>query len=220
MRALATVFTPNKGFMNRRSIMIASALFLSVGATRIVAQEIPHPSFGLLGGVDFAKITGENDDDVKSRTGFVGGLSLKGHVAGHFYLEVDGLYSQEGAKEGDGDNDLTLKLDYIRVPVQLGFRFPTHSSVHPFVSVGPSFGFKVACKATAGDEHADCDDAGFDVKKFDFAGVASAGVGFKVGGQELSLQARYTKGFTNIANGDDSGDAKNQNFAVLAGFAF
>jgi hypothetical protein len=209
--------------MNRRSIMIASALFLSVGATRVVAQEIvPHPSFGLLAGVDFSKITGDNDTGVKSRTGFVGGLSMKFHVPHHFFVETDALYSQEGAKIDEGQDDLTLKLDYIRVPVQLGYHFSTHSPVHPFVSVGPSFGFKVGCKVSEGSDHANCDDAGFGVKSFDFAGVASAGVGFRVGRQELSIQGRFTKGFTNVAkNSDDNtGSEKNQNFAVLAGFAF
>ncbi len=202
--------------------MIATALIASVGATPLGAQDmVPHPSFGLLGGVDFAKIKGANDQNSKSRTGIVGGLSLTFHLPSHFFVEGDALYSQEGASETQqGANDLILKLDYLRVPVQLGYRFPTHSPVHPFVSVGPSFGLKLNCKETVGSQSASCSAESVDVKKVDFAGVASAGVGFRVGAQELSLQGRYTHGFTNINANSNSGGAKNENWAVLAGISF
>ena len=222
-RALATVFTPNKGYMNHRSLVIASALFLTVGASTVFAQDVvPHPSFGLLAGVNFATLHGSDVDNsssnVSSRTGFVGGISMRLHLASNVGVEFDGLYSQEGAKLSTDGNEATLKLDYIRVPVLLRLGIPTHSSVHPFVVVGPSFGFKVGCKETAGSESANCDSGGgLNVKSFDFAGAVGAGVGFRVGKEELSLQARYTMGFQDIA---DNVNAKNKNFAVLAGFAF
>jgi hypothetical protein len=217
---LATVFTPNKGHMNRRSIVIASALFLSVGATRVLAQDvIPKPSFGLLAGANFAKLSGSDISNASNRTGFVGGVSVNFHLASHFHIEIDGLYSQEGAKfTADGADDETFKLDYIRVPVLLRYNFPTHTSVRPFLTAGPSFGFKVGCKETQGGNSQDCSDVeGPDVKSFDFAATAGAGVAFRLGKEEVSVTGRYMKGFSKIIS--DS-DVKNENFSLMAGFAF
>ncbi|MEO8879750.1 MAG: porin family protein [Gemmatimonadaceae bacterium] len=205
--------------MNRRTILIASALFLTVGTSTAFAQDMDaHPSFGLLAGVNFASLRGSDAANAKTRTGFVGGLSMNLHVARHVGIEVDGLYSQEGAKFNAQGGDETLKLDYIRVPVLLRLGIPTQSSVHPFVVVGPSLGFKVGCKETLGSDSANCDSVeGLSVKSFDFAGAVGGGVGFRVGKEELSVQARYTMGFSKII---DNSDAKNKNFSVMAGFAF
>jgi hypothetical protein len=205
--------------MNRRSIMFASALLFTAGVSTASAQAalVPRTTFGVLAGANFAKLTGDNTDGVKTRTGFVGGVTADFHLGHHLGLEIDGLYSQEGTKIDIGSDDETLKLDYIRVPVMLRYSFPTHTSVRPFVNLGPSLGFKISCKASAGDESANCDDTGIDAKSFDVGGTVGAGVGFKVGTQELSLQARYMHGFSKIA---DEANVKNQNFSVMAGFSF
>ena len=205
--------------MNRRSIIVASALLLTVGVSAASAQSVPRTSWGIVAGANFAKLTGDDADqiNVKTRTAFVGGITADFHLASHVGIEIDGLYSQEGAKIDLGESDGTLKLDYIRVPVLLRYSFPTHTSVRPFVNIGPSLGFKVGCKETAGDESASCDDISTDVKSFDFAGTVGAGIGFKVGKEELSVQARYMQGFSKVI--EDS-DAKNQNFSIMAGFSF
>jgi hypothetical protein len=198
--------------------MFASALVLIAGVSTASAQSVPRTSWGIVAGANFAKLTGDDIDNVKTRTGFVGGITADFHLARHVGLEIDGLYSQEGTKIDIGDSDGTLKLDYIRVPVLLRFNFPTHTTVHPFVNVGPSLGFKISCKETAGGDSANCDDiSSTDVKSFDFAGTVGAGIGFAVGKQELSVQARFTKGFSKII---EDTDAKNQNFSVMAGFKF
>lgn len=209
--------------MNRRSLIVASALLFTAGASTVFAQDVvPHPSFGLLAGVDFATLHGSDLDNsganVSSRTGFVGGVSMRLHLARHVGVEFDGLYSQEGAKLSSDGGVATVKLDYIRVPVLLRFTIPTQTSVHPFLAAGPSFGFKIGCKASSGGVSVDCSNSnGLDVKSFDFAGAVAGGVGFRVGTEELSVQARYTYGFSDVSN---SSNIKNKNFAVLAGFAF
>jgi opacity protein-like surface antigen len=204
--------------VNRRTILFASALLLTAGVSTASAQTalVPRVTIGVLAGANFAKLTGDDASGFDSRTGFVGGLSADFHLGHHLGLEVDGLYSQEGASASDPDG--TLKLDYIRVPVLLRYSFPTHTSVRPFVTVGPSLGFKASCKLSSGGDSVNCSDVeGMDVKSFDFAGTVGAGLGFKVGKQELSVQGRFNKGFTKVIDGSD---AKNQNFALMAGFTF
>ena len=203
--------------MNRRSIMIASALLLTAGVSTASAQSVgPHAQWGVLAGANFAKLS--DASGIKSRTGVVVGLSADFNLANNFGLEIDGLYSQQGAKDSGEGDDLTLHLDYAAIPVLLKYRFPTHTSVSPFVVLGPQVGFRVKCEATAGSESASCKDfAGENAKSVDFSGTAGAGVGFKVGKEELSLQARYNMGFTKVFTDSDS---KNKVFSVMAGFAF
>lgn len=198
--------------------MFASALLFTAGVSTASAQSVPRISWGIVAGANFAKLTGGDANGAKTRTGFVGGVTADFHLASQLGLEIDGLYSQEGTKIDIGSSDGTLKLDYIRVPVLLRYSFPTHTSVRPFVNIGPSLGFKISCKETAGSDSADCNDiSSEDVKSFDIGGSIGAGVAFKVGKEELSVQGRFMKGFSKpIADAD----LKNQNFSLMAGFKF
>lgn len=199
--------------MNRRSIFVAATVLALAGAQSASAQAplVPHPTVGILAGVNFAKFSGSDIGDVSNRTGFIGGLYVTFHIASGFGIEPEALYSQQGAK--DNTDDFTVKLDYVQVPVLLRYDFPTHAPAHPYLMVGPSFGFKAACKVTSGSDSANCSDAELSPKSFDMGGTAGAGVAFG----KLSVSARYTMGFSKI---EDSIDAKNKVISVLAGFAF
>jgi hypothetical protein len=224
-RRPVTAFTSLRGTMNRRSIMIASALLITAGVSTATAQvEVaPHISFGVLAGANFAKISGNDANGAKTRTGFVGGISADVHVAPHLGLEIDGLYSQQGAKENIEGQDVTLHLDYIQLPVLLRYRFPTHTPVRPFIVLGPSVGFRVKCELTASSDSATCDDnfsesaESVNAKSVDVSGTVGAGLGFKLGKEELSISARYNMGFTKAFQ---NSDWKNRVFSVLAGISF
>ncbi len=206
--------------MNRRSIVLASALLLTAGLSTASAQMgmAPRTRVGILAGVNFANFSGSDASGAKTRTGGVGGLSFDFHLAPHVGLEIDGLYSQQGAKLSADGGDMTLKLDYVQVPVLLRYRFPTHTSVHPFLAVGPQVGFRVKCKVEQGSNSANCSDfTGENAKSTDFSGTAAAGIGFGLGKQEFSLQARYNMGFSKVF---DSSNVKNKVVSVLAGLSF
>ena len=199
--------------MNRRTIFVAATVLAMAGVQSASAQAplVPHPTVGILAGVNFAKVSGNDISDVSNRTGFIGGLYVTFHIASGFGIEPEALYSQQGAK--DKANDLTVKLDYVQVPVLLRYDFPTHAPARPYLIAGPSFGFKASCKVTNGSDSADCSDADLGPKSFDMAGTAGVGVAFS----KLSVSARYTMGFSKVS---DNLDAKNRVFSVLAGFAF
>jgi hypothetical protein len=206
--------------MNRRSIMIASALLISAGVSTATAQVdlAPHTSFGVLVGANFAKLSGSDANGARTRTGIMGGISADVQIAPQLGLEIDGLYSQQGAKENLDGQDVTLHLDYIQVPVLLRYRFPTHTAVRPFIVLGPSVGFRVKCKLTASSDSATCNDVfGENAKSVDVSGTVGAGLGFKLGKEELSISGRYNMGFTKVFQDSNS---KNRVFSVLAGLSF
>jgi hypothetical protein len=206
--------------MNRRSIMIASALLFTAGVSTASAQVglAPSVSWGVLVGANFAKAS--DIDGLDSRTGFVGGLSADFHIASHLGIEIDGLYSQQGAKGDIEGTDVTFHLDYVQVPVLLRYHFPTHTAVRPFIVLGPQVGFRTKCKFTAGSESASCEDFfSENAKSVDVSGTVGAGLGFKLGKEELSVQGRYNAGFSKIFDVDGS-ESKNRVFSVMAGLSF
>jgi hypothetical protein len=204
--------------MNRRSLMIASALLLTAGVSAASAQTalVPHTSWGFLAGANFAKLS--DDQAASTRTGVVVGASANFSLANNFGVEIDGLYSQQGAKvDLDGD-DLVLHLDYVQVPVLLRYSFPTHTAARPFLVLGPQVGFRVKCEFTAGSDSESCEHiVGENAKSVDVSGAVGAGLGFNLGKEEVSLQARYNMSFTKIS---DDTDSKNRVFSVMAGFSF
>jgi hypothetical protein len=204
--------------------MFASAFLLTAGVSAASAQSpvSTHAQWGALAGANFAKLS--DAEGVDTRTAVVVGLSSEFVLANSLGLEIDALYSQQGAKLNLEGDDLTLHLDYIAVPVLFKYRFPTHTSVSPFIVLGPQVGFRVKCEATAGDNSASCEEFNSDgenAKAVDFSGTVGAGIGLHVGKEELSLQARYNMGFTKVFNSDSEDDnSKNRVFSVMAGFAF
>jgi len=208
--------------MNRRTIMIASALLLTAGVSTASAQVGvgPRISWGVLAGANFANLS-DAGDGVNSRTGFVGGLSADIHLPSHLGIEIDALYSQQGFKVDPTDGGETLHLDYVQVPVLLRYQFPTHTAVHPFVVLGPQVGVRVKCEAAAerGNSVTCQDEFEENAKSVDVSGTAGAGLGFKLGKQELSVQGRYNMGFNSALEFGGS-SSKNRVFSVMAGISF
>jgi hypothetical protein len=199
--------------MHRRTIFVAAAVLAIAGAQRASAQAplVPHPTVGILAGVNLAKLSGGDIADASNRTGFVGGLFVTLHFAGGFAIEPEALYTMQGSKFKD--TDFTVKLDYISVPVLLRYDFKT-PGVHPYIFAGPTFSFKAKCQVTQDGDSADCsDDTEITPKSFDIGATGGAGVAFG----KLSVSARYTAGFSKVA---DDFDAKNRTISVLAGLAF
>jgi hypothetical protein len=206
--------------MNRRSIVIASALLITAGVSTANAQMgmASRTSFGVLAGGNFANLSGSDVNGAKNRTGFVAGVALDFNGVSGFGVEVDGLYSQEGAKIPSKGGDATLKLDYVQVPVLLKYRFQTHTPVRPFIVLGPYAAFRAKCDVELGGSSTSCADfTGSNAKSTDFGGTAGAGVGFSLGKQELSISARYNMGFTKIFS---NSNAENKVISVLAGLSF
>lgn len=199
--------------MHRRTIFVAVAVLAIAGAQRASAQAplVPHPTVGILAGVNLAKLSGSDVTDASNRTGFVGGLYLTLHIAGGFGIEPEALYTMQGSKFKD--SDLQVKLNYISVPVLLRYDVKT-PGVHPYLFAGPTFSFKASCKEANDTDSVDCSqDEALKPKSFDIGATGGAGVAFG----KLSVSARYTAGFSKVS---DNIDAKNRTISVLAGLAF
>ncbi len=140
-----------------------------------------HVEFGLKGGVNFATLNSDDNNDLNNRTSFhLGGLAHF-HLSKPFAIQPEIMYSGQGASFSGGD----IKLSYINVPVMGQYMFGEGFRIQ----TGPQFGFLVGAKA--GDIDVKDDFNGFDFSWSFGAGYITPG-GFGV-------DARYNLGLTDIS---------------------
>jgi hypothetical protein len=188
------------------------------------AQSVAHrANYGVLAGINFATLSGNDIQDAKTRTGLTAGAYAALPIGTGVSFQPELWYSMEGAKSNTSENG-ELKLSYIRLPVMLRFAVPTAGTTRPFVAVGPSFGFQTSCKfsGSSGGVSASvaCDDVGSSVgegvgrKKFDVSGRLEGGLTFDTGGRRLIVGGSYSHGFTDIFK---NSDGKNRVFSIFVG---
>jgi hypothetical protein len=164
-----------------KKILLTAMVFFTVNV--LMAQ---HAEFGIKGGVNFANLNANDNENLSNRTSFhIGGLAHL-HLSKQFAIQPELLYSGQGASSSDGD----LKLSYINIPVLAQYMFGEGFRLE----TGPQFGLLVGAKA--GD---------IDVKSsLTTADLGWAfGAGYKTPGG-FGVDARYNLGLTDISKGNNT----------------
>lgn len=179
--------------INRMKKIMFIALVAFLSTTAVNAQT----TFGVKAGVNFANLSGDDVEEADSRTSFHLGLIAEIMLSENFAVQPEVLYSGQGAEEGD----MTLKLDYITIPVMLKYYVSNGLSIE----AGPQVGFNVLAEA----EGEDIEDVKTDIG-------AGLGLGYALN-QGIFFQARYNFGFSDIV---EDVDAKNGVFQLSLGYRF
>lgn len=89
--------------------------FLLTAAMAICGCMTASAQFGIKGGLNFANLKGDADDNFNVLTNFhIGGL-YEARIFDHVYIQPELLYSVQGAKVRDEE----VKLNYFTVPLML-----------------------------------------------------------------------------------------------------
>ena len=208
------------------AVVIAASSLLSVSAQNTnPSQDV---QFGVKGGVNFATITGDDFNDLDSRTSFNAGFVAEIPVTNRFSIQPEVFYSGQGfdIREIDQDNvfdndqNIEYQLDYIQVPVLAKLYLVDGLSIE----VGPQFGFKVneeidtKPNSDGGDTTISSENSA--VK--DFETSIAGGVSYKFA-SGFFISGRYTYGLTNLFDDDSllkNVDAKNAVAQIGVGFMF
>ena len=199
---------------------LALALILTVGGSSASAQT--GVSFGVKAGANLANLDFSGDDvDVSfdRRVGLVAGAFMLVPMTETFGFQVEGLYSQKGAKFEEDGFEGSLKLDSFDVPVLARYTIPSSTDTSFHLFAGPSLGFKLSAKSkTSFDGEDDEEDISDDVAGVDFGVVIGAGLEFG----RFVVDGRYTHGLTNLnkAEDNDGVETKSRVFSLMAGFRF
>ena len=210
------------------SIVVLAGAFIPC----VVAAQRPGDiTVGIMAGVNYSKANQDpepSDITIDYRAGFVGGGFLDYQLADVFSIEPQVLFSQKGWNaKGTGNSEGSVRINYIAVPILGKFWIPVSDpSIKPFVFIGPEIAFKVGCTvegvalAVTGSEDCDKSNVLSSVKSTDFGGTAGGGIQFRAGNQLVRVDARYTLGFTNINDANDSRDIKNRAFSATIGLGW
>ncbi|MCO6146815.1 porin family protein [Flavobacterium sp. NRK1] len=198
-----------------KKIILSTALLFAIGFTA-KAQEI---KYGVKAGVNFATLTGDIPDDVKTRTGFHAGAVAEFKLTEEFSIQPELLYSQQGMKYDGIDADTgikvktTWKMDYLILPVVAKYYIIEGFSIEAGPQIGYRLGAKIKAEASGfGENEYDFKD---DTKALDFGIIGGLAYDLPMG---LFFQARYNAGITKINEGDDS--VQNDVFQLSVGYKF
>ena len=220
-----------------KKMIVAFVLLSSVMA-------VSQTKFGIKAGGNIATFTGKSFYDVGGRVGFQAGGFAEIKLSDRNFIQVDLLYSEQGAKVdfkdvlSDGISTLTYdekwKLSYINLPVMFKF----YAAQHLFFEAGPQLGVFLNAKSKYTTTlyapeleligPYDATKSGKERMSEDFKGLDVAlNVGFGYDFTDhIFANARYSYGLVNIyeirTDQNWSSEMKGHNnvFSLSAGYKF
>lgn len=189
-------------------VIVATVLVTFVAAGANAAAQW---SVGAKGGLNLANLYGSDVTDNKMFTAFGVGAFTMAQFSENMGVMGEVFWQRKGAK--DELSDESLKLDYIEIPVTFMGIYPASDAVRLVGFAGPVFSFLTSAKI-----------ADIDVKdeltSFDFGGAVGLGALFNAGAMDVTVDGRWTFGFTSIDDtSGSSADVKNSNFSIFGGIA-
>lgn len=134
------------------SMKIKSIIFIVLAVFTNIAYS---QTFGVKGGVNFAKMT-ELGSDQKSFVGFHVGPVIDYKLTKSLYFNSGLLYSLKGVKtEGMGDygqETWTLKLNCLEIPLNISYQYSLGEISKFFIQTGPYLGYSISGKNDTGEK--------------------------------------------------------------------
>ena len=149
-------------------------------------------------GVNFANMT--DTDDSSMRIGLVAGGEFEYQATNFLGVSAGMLYSMQGVKGDVAGGDLTIKTDYINIPVLANIYVAKGLAL----KVGIQPGFNVSGKYKASSNgvsvSGDLSDIGTEVNSFDFA----IPVGLSYEFNDFVIDGRYNIGMSKAIKDEDT----------------
>ena len=205
--------------------LIMTAFLTLVFGTMIYAQ---NKSSGIKGGLNFASLSTDGNNDKNLKMGFHAGVFTKIPFSETFAIQPELLYSGKGIKlnydeSAIADGDTKFNLNYIDVPVKLVFNLSEDFEFQ----FGPYFSYLINANTDTDaelfggevDSNDELDREHFNT--FDYG--LTAGLGFDLDPMIFGLN--YNLGLKQVAKNNDVsydliGDAKNMVIQAYVGLKF
>lgn len=179
---------------------ILSALALLIAGLSAAPSHALSFGAGPKIGANFAGADVDGVEDEERRTGLSLGAVAEFGVTSPFSLVLEPQYLQRGASFDVLGGDAKGELDYFELPVLAKAKFGSIQTVHAYLFLGPSFGFKTSSE---GEVFGVSDSFEDQVASFTVSGDVGGGVAFRVQRYVyLTGDVRYSHGFTNALEDD------------------
>jgi outer membrane protein with beta-barrel domain len=209
-----------RGFLKTILLLAALIAFTCLSTDSVEARS--KIEVGFKGGVNFATMDLNYEENTESRRLFGGGIFLRFRVNETFSIQPEILYMRKGtARSYQGTISVPeygwssatvvveelFNIDYLEIPVLIKFTIPTNGRLSPFVYTGPCLGIRsrarrdITATATRDNEtyvYSESDDIITVTTVTDFGLICGGGIDFEVGQGLLTFDARYTYGLLDL----------------------
>jgi opacity protein-like surface antigen len=197
------------------AILAIATAFINTTASAEMNLEV-----GAKGGVNMAKMWGDDADslgtDTSFRVGFLGGAFLGAMFNETFGARLELDYAQRGQKVTVADTDFTIKLDYVEIALYAVGSFAAGEKGNVYVMGGPYVGFNSVAEISNGET----EDIKDFIKSTDFGLGVGAGYGFMASDMlKIFLEGQYNIGLMSVDDSDEDLAIKNQGIGITAGVA-
>lgn len=205
------------------SVLLAAALSAPPPAA---AQSF---TVGVKVGLNHAAWTGDfgtGSNPFAARTGPVAGASFTVGIKEVVAIDIEALYSQEGAT---GPGAFRMDIGYLETPILVKLALPLAGiPIRPMILAGIAPAWEISCSAMAqpmtipeapppAAVSTSC--AGWRTERRDFSEVLAGGVEVPTGRLRLTAELRYTGGRSNIAAGYAPLSTYNRVWSFMVGTA-
>ena len=194
--------------MKKLCVILSSLFFVSLTAT---AQK---PNFGFHVGFDLNQGKYKPDDDIDRRmfAGFDGGILVEFRISDRVKLQPELNYTMAGGEFNDGNNEYSIKLGYITIPVLVKWNVAKHINLF----AGPQHCILISAwnDPSGGGPSAQIKGQ---FKFTDLVGVVGGEYAFL---NNMFLGIRYNHGFEQIAEDNLGFEMNNRYLSFKLGYVF
>lgn len=213
---------------------------LTLGALAFTISTPAAAQLTFRGGLNLSDFVGDDAGETDSKTGLNLGGAYSPIAFGPASVVLEVYYREKGAEQlmaiRQGQpvtGEVEVGLDYVEVPVLLRVDLPVGPNwLRPYLDGGPAFGWNLDCGISidteTGTSENECDDLFGSqeqleetIEDYEQGLVLGGGFDFhlprRIGA--INIDARYTRGLSRLAEGEDGLDVKNESFTVMLGYA-
>ena len=186
----------------------------------LIATSFTFAQLEVVGSIGMAKFdekfngqkVSEHKSTLSGKLGFVYWIPFSD---ARFSINPGISYGSLGSKIKISNQDTTITLAYISVPVDFVYRIKPKGN-SPFISTGGYYGYLISAQTQSNDLN--INDGDYSYKNSDFGVNIGGGYAFDNG---LTLRLGYSKGLSNILNypvGTNDSFIKNSNLSLSIGY--
>jgi opacity protein-like surface antigen len=189
-------------------------IFVIVSSQAVFSQG----HFGVKGGVNLANLHNKDLTQADNIIGYQAGVVYYSNLENPLFFQTGLLYNVKGTKVTEQGETAQINLNYLELPLNVGFQIPVGENfkISPFV--GGFVGYAISGKLTIGDVSFklfsdEIGNSGFDENRIDYG--ANAGLGLHLSNR-LILSGQYAYGLGNLG----SSDSKTNTRTATVGLTF
>lgn len=185
------------------------------------------PSLGLELGYSRADFTGADASGIKRRDGAIAGAWFRFPLVPALAIQPSIVLASRGGAASfsgpGGPGRIEVDLVYLDLPLVLRARLPGPFGTRLLAIGGGAAAFRIGCNVELQQTgvpltREPCSEiSGVNFRKWDFAVVAGAGVGFPVERSELSIQIKLVRGLRSVSDGSE---VRNRTYSVSVSVPF